>query len=81
MLSKAAARLGEKLKPRTELGMSAADLGRELGVTSQAVSQWLRGDNLPRPEVMRKLQELTGIPMQDWTEPAEDPPDTERAAS
>lgn len=70
MASKAAARLAEKLKPRTELGMNAAELAAELEVTPQAVSQWLRGENLPRPSTMRRLEELTGIPMQEWMEEA-----------
>jgi len=79
MTSKAAVRLAEKLKPKTEIGMTTAELATELKVSVQAVSQWLRGDNLPRPDHMRKLEELTGIAMQEWLEEA--PPDTERVAS
>lgn len=50
--------------------MNAAELAAELEVTPQAVSQWLRGENLPRPSTMRRLEELTGIPMQEWMEEA-----------
>lgn len=73
MQSKAAARLAEALTPRTELGMTAAELARTLGVTQQAVSQWLKGENIPRADMMRRLEDLTGVPMRDWTEPAEQP--------
>jgi transcriptional regulator with XRE-family HTH domain len=71
MQSKAAARLAEALTPRTELGMTAAELARTLGVTQQAVSQWLKGENIPRADMMRRLEDLTGVPMRDWTEPAD----------
>ena len=81
MASRAAVRLAEKLKPRTDLGMSTAELAAELKVTVQAVSQWLKGDNLPRPELMQRLEKLTGIPMQEWLPPVRPTPTTRPPAS
>ena len=70
MLSKAAVALGEKLEPRTALGMTAAELARKLGVSPQAVSGWIKGKAVPAPEKLRALEDVTGIPMRAWTEPA-----------
>jgi transcriptional regulator with XRE-family HTH domain len=72
MLSKAAVALAEKLEPRTTLGMTAAELARKLGVTPQAVSGWIKGKAVPTPETLRALEDVTGIPMRAWTEPAVD---------
>lgn len=44
----------------------AADLARELGITSQAVSAWVRGLSKPSPEQMARLEEMLGIPMRSW---------------
>ena len=71
MLSKAAAALASKLECRTELGMTASELARKLGVTPQAVSGWIRGKAVPGPETLRALEDVTGIPMRAWTEPVE----------
>jgi transcriptional regulator with XRE-family HTH domain len=75
MLSKAAVTLSDLLEPKTKLGMTAADLARKLGVTPQAVSGWLKGRATPTPETLRELEDIAGIPMRDWTEGAEAPPD------
>lgn len=63
-------RLGELLRQKTELGMSASDLAVKLGVTRQAVSQWMSGASSPGLEMARRIQDLTKIPMADWTEPS-----------
>jgi transcriptional regulator with XRE-family HTH domain len=68
MRSKAAGDLAEKVSPKRV--MSAADLARELGVSPQAVSGWIHGRALPSAEYMARLEDLLGIPMRDWTEPA-----------
>lgn len=67
MQNRAAQRLAELTKPRN---MSQAELGRQLGVTAQAVNAWIRGGSVPSPDLMAKIEDLTGIPMRDWTEPA-----------
>jgi len=41
-------------------GMSQSDLARELGVTRQAVSAWLRGKSKPSLRKLLKLEDLTG---------------------
>ena len=47
-----------------------ADLARTLGVTPQAVSQWLDGTKRPTADRMAHLERLYGIPMREWLEPA-----------
>jgi transcriptional regulator with XRE-family HTH domain len=51
------------LKPRIAPG----ELAERLGVSKQSVSDWLRGDSLPRPELMAKIEDITGVPMRSWT--------------
>lgn len=71
MLSKAAKRLATLLEPRTELGVTASELARKLGVSPQAVSGWVNGKATPTPDTLRQLEDLTSIPMRDWTEPGD----------
>lgn len=66
--TKAGARLAEMTRPKTELGLTQAGLAKELGVTPQAISGWLRGEGRPSPRHMARLEELAGIPMRDWLE-------------
>lgn len=61
-------RLNEALRPRRV--MTQAELARRLGVSPQAVSDWLRGDSQPKPDHMAKIEDLLGIPMRSWTDPA-----------
>lgn len=58
------------LEPKTQLGVNASELARRLDVTPQAVSAWLKGRATPSTDMLRKLEDETGIPMRDWTEPA-----------
>jgi transcriptional regulator with XRE-family HTH domain len=67
MLSKGASALAAKLRPE----VTAAELARKLGVTPQAVSGWIKGRSVPTPEMLSKLEDVTGIPMRAWTEPVE----------
>lgn len=39
--------------------IDAAELGDRLGVGREAVRKWLRGERIPRPEVMRRIVEVT----------------------
>lgn len=39
--------------------LDAAELGDRLGVGREAVRKWLRGERIPRPEVMRRIVEVT----------------------
>jgi transcriptional regulator with XRE-family HTH domain len=71
MVSQGAAKLNELLAPKPALGFNASELARRLGVTRQAVTGWLKGKNLPSPELMARLEDLAGIPMRAWTEPAQ----------
>jgi transcriptional regulator with XRE-family HTH domain len=48
--------------------MSRADLAEKLGVSRQAVSDWVSGDSQPKPDLMAKIEDLLGIPMRSWTE-------------
>lgn len=44
-----------------ERGWTQARLAEEVGVTSQAVTHWLRGENFPRPAVILKLVAVLGL--------------------
>lgn len=63
-VSAAALRLRAAVTP----SMSQAELARKLGVSAQAVSAWLSGAAMPRPEKMAQIESLLGIPMRAWTE-------------
>lgn len=47
--------------------MKQAELARVLKVSPQTVSDWLRGDSQPKPELMAKIEDLLGVPMRSWT--------------
>jgi transcriptional regulator with XRE-family HTH domain len=61
-----AAKLREVLKP----SLNQSDLARELGVTRQAVYNWMQGIARPSLESMTRLEDLYGIPIRSWGEPA-----------
>jgi transcriptional regulator with XRE-family HTH domain len=65
----ASERLRASLDPRV---MSRADLAEKLGVSRQAVSDWVSGDSQPKPELMAKIEDLLGIPMRSWTETSDE---------
>ena len=44
-----------------ERGWTQARLAEEVGVTSQAVTHWLQGENFPRPPVILKLVAVLGL--------------------
>jgi phage repressor protein C with HTH and peptisase S24 domain len=56
-----AARIRER---RTALGLTQADLGKKLGVTRNAVSQWESGTNAPASKLMIKLASALRVPLQ-----------------
>lgn len=41
---------------------SQTDLAKKLGVSSQAVQQWVKGSSSPRGKNLAKLSNLTGLP-------------------
>jgi transcriptional regulator with XRE-family HTH domain len=41
-------------------GLDAAAIAHQIGVSSEAVRKWLRGERIPRPEYMRRIGEITG---------------------
>lgn len=57
------------MRQRFRPSITGADLARKLGVSRSAVSGWLAGEYLPTPELMARIEDLTGIPMRSWTEP------------
>ena len=55
--------------------MKRAELARALRVSPQAIDAWMRGVAKPVDEHRLKLEELLGIPLRAWVEPAPDDPD------
>lgn len=49
-------------KARKEVGMTQEQLAAEIGVTTQAVSKWENGHNLPDLENLLLIAEITNIP-------------------
>lgn len=45
--------------------ISQADIIRELGVTSAAVSNWCTGKKYPRIDIMQKLADMLGVGLSD----------------
>ncbi|MGL9721649.1 helix-turn-helix domain-containing protein [Symbiopectobacterium sp.] len=43
-------------------GWSQSELARQLGVSPQAVQQWVKGVSSPRGRSLKKLSEITGLP-------------------
>jgi len=46
-------------------GISQADIIRELGVTSAAVSNWCTGKKYPRIDIMQRLADMLGVGLSD----------------
>jgi transcriptional regulator with XRE-family HTH domain len=62
----------ERIKQaRLRLGYSQEGFSRELGVSTQTVSRWERGKNVPRRYADR-LADLTGIPTEELAPEPED---------
>jgi transcriptional regulator with XRE-family HTH domain len=56
----------EKLRYWFELtGTTQGQLAAEIGVTRQTVSNWLTGRTFPSGLELRKLSEITRIPLED----------------
>jgi transcriptional regulator with XRE-family HTH domain len=45
---------------REENGLTLAQMAEKVGVSEVSMSRYERGDRMPRPEVMRKIGEVTG---------------------
>jgi Zn-dependent peptidase ImmA (M78 family)/transcriptional regulator with XRE-family HTH domain len=57
--------IGARLREaRLARGLTAIALADQLGVTRSAVSHYERGEQSPRPEVMRKIEKLLDLPAQ-----------------
>jgi transcriptional regulator with XRE-family HTH domain len=52
----------------TKQNISRADFARKLGVTGQAVSRWIGGQSIPRPETQLTVSEITHgeVPLEYW---------------
>ncbi len=48
--------------------MTQREFARRLGVSNQAVQNWLGGKAVPEPQNMAAIEELLGIPMRAWVE-------------
>jgi len=48
--------------------MSRRELSRALGVSEQAIAQWLSGETQPTGKNAAQLEDLLGIPMRAWQE-------------
>lgn len=66
-LTKGAQLLRSKVEPL----ITQERLAEVAGVSKQAVWAWTQGIARPTPERMAKLERLLGVPVQAWTEPAE----------
>jgi len=77
MISKGSARLSSLCAPHGQVTAIAAklDAGQSL------VSRWAAGTRVPSSRWRAKMQDELGIDWRAWDEPADDVPDTERAAS
>jgi len=56
----------------TKENISRADFARQLGVTGQAVSRWVMGQSIPRPETQLTVSEITDgqVPLEYWAKEA-----------
>jgi len=52
----------------SDQNMTQAEFAELLGVTHQAVNQWLRGRRFPRRELVVKIEKITGgnVKPSDW---------------
>ena len=66
-MTKAATALRSLLRPEPPPFTQQA-LAKELGVTQQAVSAWLRGTTRPGYETRMKIETLLGVAIADWNE-------------
>lgn len=57
-------------------GIKGQALAKELGVSPSAVSEWLAGRNMPRPEKWNQLSDFLGISISEILN--DPPPDTEK---
>jgi len=81
--SVASEQLSELVSPKV---MSQSELARQLDVSPQLVSDWVHGRKTPSSGLMRKIEDLLGIPMRSWmdavaaeeVEATEKPTGTER---
>jgi transcriptional regulator with XRE-family HTH domain len=62
-----------------QAGGTQQDKAEKLGVTQQTISRWLGHGVVPNGEQLIRVQQAYGIPIDDWLEEEETPPDTERA--
>ena len=60
--TKGALRLRELFKPT----LTQKDLADRLGVTQQAIPQWIKGTSKPDPLCRKKLERVLGIPEEAW---------------
>lgn len=67
-VTKASAALSALVKPQK----TQAELAEKFRVTQQTISNWANGIRRPEPEKMRELEDELGIPMRDWTFPADE---------
>ncbi len=49
----------------TQVGLNAAQLAKQLGVSREAVSKWQRGDSFPKPDKLLRLGMILGQPYQE----------------
>ncbi len=69
MSNRAARALRARLTPPPgEVPDTQAELAERLGVTRQAVANWLSGQCLPSSKNMAEMERLYGIPMLEWLE-------------
>jgi transcriptional regulator with XRE-family HTH domain len=53
--------LGETIARRLdEMGLTQAGLAKQLDVYQQTVSKWIRGETVPRPSAVRKMEDALG---------------------
>ena len=49
----------------TQVGLNAAQLAKQLGVSREAVSKWQRGDSFPKPDKLLRLGMILNQPYQE----------------
>jgi transcriptional regulator with XRE-family HTH domain len=61
-------------KALQERGWTQANLAKEVGVSAQAVTNWMKGDGFPRPDKLLKLATTLKLGFEQLVMPAEDQP-------